>query len=615
MAGAIGSYYFRVASNPPGYYIDEASISYNAHLISQTGRDETGTRWPLYFRAFGDYKNPVYLYLLAVIYYFTGPSIVAARLLSATAGILAALALGLLGGRISRKREVGWLVTLLALLTPWLFEMSRMVLEVALYPLILALFLLSAHRASTRPRWSSWDILCLGLTLALTTYTYSIGRLLGPLLALGLGLLVSRQRLPGLLATWAVYLLSLVPLYLFNQSHPGALSARFQLITYLDRQAPLWSLAWKFVTHFAGNLNPWKLFVTGDPNTEQITHLYGTPLLSAAAGILMVLGLLLTFRHLREDAWSRFLLFCLIASLLPASLTKEPVHMLRLASFMVMLVVLTIPALAFLFAERRRFQVQIVGALASLLLLQAVVFQWQFHARGHSKKRLRQFDHGYPEQIFARALAQPLRPIYLADAPWIPGYIQAYWNATLTQEPLSTFVLLLPDQPAPEGGVVISTEETCLRCHVLATWEYYTLYRATAALPPPEPLPKEAFRANVRVLSPPDVLRPEEQKIIRFFVTNKSNVVWRGRDRGRERYQIMLGNHWLDAAGKVVINDDGRALLFQNLHPGEETELRLVVNAPKTAGDYILEIDMLQESVSWFGLLGSPTLRIPVRVE
>ena len=49
--------------------------------------------------------------------------------------------------------------------------------------------------------------------------------------------------------------------------------------------------------------------------------------------------------------------------------------------------------------------------------------------------------------------------------------------------------------------------------------------------------------------------------------------------------------------------------------PGDETELRLVVNAPRQAGDYLLEIDMLQEGVSWFGPKGSKTLRVPVKVE
>ena len=615
IVAAICSYYVKVAQNPPGYYIDEASISYNAHLISQTGRDETGTFWPLYFRAFGDYKNPVYIYLLAGIYFFTGPSVLAARLLSATFGILAALALGLLGWRITRKREVAYAVSLIALLTPWLFEMSRVVLEVALYPLVLALFLLAAQRASTRVRWSPWDVTCLALTLALVTYTYSIGRLLGPLLAFALCFLASRTRLRGLLATWAFYLLSLIPIFLFNQNHPRALSARFQLVTYFDQQTPYWRLAWKFVTHVLGNLNPWKLFITGDPNREQITHLYGTPLLSLTAGILFVLGLWLIFRRHRKEAWWRFLLFCLAASILPASLTNETVHMLRLAPFLVFLLVSTIPALEFLLAERRRYFPQLHCALILLLFFQAAIFQWQFYSRAHSKKRLRQFDNGYPEQIFARALAQPSRPIYLADAPWIPGYIQAHWNATLRQLPISQFVRLPPDEPVPTDGMAISTEENCLRCVVVATWEYYTLYQARGAPPPREPLPNEAFRARIAGLSTPDVLHTEQQATFRFLVTNISSTVWRGRDRGGDRYQVMLGNHWLDPTGKTVINDDGRAALFRDLKPGDRTELKLIVNAPKIPGDYILELDMLQEGVSWFGLRGSPTLQLPVRVE
>jgi 4-amino-4-deoxy-L-arabinose transferase-like glycosyltransferase len=614
MAGAICSFYVKVAQNPPGYYIDEASISYNAHLISQNGRDETGTSWPLYFRAFGDYKNPVYVYLLAGIYYLTGPNVLAARLLSATAGILAALALGLLGWRMTRRREVAWLVTLVALLTPWLFEMSRIVLEVALYPLVLALFLLSAHKASTRLRWSPWDVICLSLTLALATYTYSVGRLLGPLLALALCFLATRPRLPGLLATWAIYLTSLVPLLVFNQNHPGALSARFHLVTYIDQQTQYWRLAWRFVRQFVGNLNPWKLFVTGDPNREQITHLYGTPLLSLAAGILIVLGLWLVFRHSRHEPWWRFLIFCLVASALPVALTRETMHMLRLAPFMVFLLVLTIPALDFLLAGRRMHR-QLLGALVLLLLLQAGVFQWQFYNRAHSKRRLRQFDNGYPAQIFGLALAQPARPIYLADAPWIPGYIQAYWNATLRQVPISTFVLLPPDEPVPVDGIVISTEENCLRCLVLATWEYYTLYQAQGAPPPRDPLPVDAFRAHIKILSAPRILQTEQQATFRVLVTNASDLLWRGRDRGGDRHQVSLGNHWLDPAGKVVINDDGRAALLRNLKPGEQTELAIVVNAPKTPGQYILELDMLQEGVSWFGLHGSPTLQLPVRVE
>src|SRR2546428_14039401 len=128
------------ATNPPGFFIDESSIAYNAQLIAQTGRDEFDKLWPLYFRAFTDYKNPVHIYLLAALFKLTGPSIAAARYLSTIAGVLTGLLLGLLPVSLTRRSSVGLFVILIALLTPWLFELNRVVMEVALYPTVLAIF-------------------------------------------------------------------------------------------------------------------------------------------------------------------------------------------------------------------------------------------------------------------------------------------------------------------------------------------------------------------------------------------------------------------------------------------------------------------------------------------
>src|SRR5258705_10555238 len=68
-------YFYEVPKNPVGFFVDEASIAYNAHTIAQSGRDEYGYTFPLYFRAFGEYKSPVYIYLLSPVFWFTGPSI------------------------------------------------------------------------------------------------------------------------------------------------------------------------------------------------------------------------------------------------------------------------------------------------------------------------------------------------------------------------------------------------------------------------------------------------------------------------------------------------------------------------------------------------------------
>jgi hypothetical protein len=60
-------------SNPPGYHRDEAALSYNAYSITTTGRDEDGAVMPLFFRSYGDYKSPLYPYMLAGIFKLTGP--------------------------------------------------------------------------------------------------------------------------------------------------------------------------------------------------------------------------------------------------------------------------------------------------------------------------------------------------------------------------------------------------------------------------------------------------------------------------------------------------------------------------------------------------------------
>src|SRR3954469_15052666 len=81
---AAGLYYWRVPDDPPGFSIDESSISYNAYRISRSGCDEYGNAWPLFFRAFGEYKNPTLIYILAALFRVTGPGIFVARALSAT---------------------------------------------------------------------------------------------------------------------------------------------------------------------------------------------------------------------------------------------------------------------------------------------------------------------------------------------------------------------------------------------------------------------------------------------------------------------------------------------------------------------------------------------------
>ena len=128
------------------------------------------------------------------------------------------------------------------------------------------------------------------------------------------------------------------------------------------------------------------------------------------------------------------------------------------------------------------------------------------------------------------------------------------------------------------------------------------------------PLPEDAFRAALRwAQPPPSKMREGEGVMVRVVVRNEGGARWPALGAEGNRFRLYLGNHWLDAGGRVLVNDDARAPLPFDLAPGEEAEVPLVVRAPP-AGEYVLEVDVVQEAVAWFGLKGSPTLRQKVVV-
>ena len=168
-------------SNPPGYHRDEAALSYNAYSIATTGRDEYGGVMPLFFRSYGDYKSPLYPYVLAAVFRVTGPHKEVARAFSAVLIALAVLLLGLLAKAVTGRTVVGVAVIVIAGVTPWLFELGRVALEVATQPLLVTLLLLALHRAWRRQTWTAREGAVIGLLLGLLLYSYTGSRLLAPL--------------------------------------------------------------------------------------------------------------------------------------------------------------------------------------------------------------------------------------------------------------------------------------------------------------------------------------------------------------------------------------------------------------------------------------------------
>ncbi|HYH10703.1 MAG TPA: hypothetical protein VEK11_26905 [Thermoanaerobaculia bacterium] len=413
-----------VPRNPPGFHVDEASIAYNALTIARSGLDEHGQRFPLFFRAFGEYKNPTYVYALAAVYLVTGPSVLAARVLSALFGVAAALLLGRLAWVQTRNRGVTLLTIATAALTPGLFELSRLVFEVAAFPLALALFLLAARRGyDGRPQ-----VLALVATLALVTYTYTAGRLLGPALALLLVLLVRGRTI--VVAVLLLYALTLVPLVVWNAKSGGALTARKRVMVE-DRSVAT------VASNYLANLSPVRLLLRGDKNARHHVPDSGGP-------VLLTTFVLALAAFARRDRWIWFLAGGALAAVVPVALTVDAGHALRMSGLFVFLLALSIPALELALRSRARAM-----ALLAVGVLQAAFFFHAFHTRG--ALRLNEFHHGVQETVDS-ALDQGRRPVYLYEGASI---VFAYWFGELRGVDRTAFAVLQRHELPPPGAILI----------------------------------------------------------------------------------------------------------------------------------------------------------------
>jgi hypothetical protein len=64
----------------------------------------------------------------------------------------------------------------------------------------------------------------------------------------------------------------------------------------------------------------------------------------------------------------------------------------------------------------------------------------------------------------------------------------------------------------------------------------------------------------------------------------------------------------------MLIWSDGRTALNQPILPGGTTTLDLQVRAPHDPGEYLLEIDLVEEGVTWFKQKRSKTAIVQVSV-
>jgi len=167
-------------------------MGYTSYSLLETGKDEWGEPWPILFRSYGEWKSPVYIYLLIPFIKIFGLNAWGVRLPAALSGILAVYLTYLIGKKLYNEKVGLWAAFFLAV-SPWHLMLSRPAFEagVALTLTLtgIYLFLKSIDNSSNSLKYTIFSAICFGLA----PHTYNSAKVFIPLLILSLLIILRRQ--------------------------------------------------------------------------------------------------------------------------------------------------------------------------------------------------------------------------------------------------------------------------------------------------------------------------------------------------------------------------------------------------------------------------------------
>lgn len=174
---------YRLDSVPPGVNQDEASIGYTAYSILHTGKDEYGRLFPLSFQSFGDWKLPIYIYIVVPFVKFLGLNELAVRLPSALFGIASVGLTFFLVDLLFKNKKLAFLAMFLIAVASWHLHLSRVESESNAAVLLVILAVICFLKSL---KGKQWLLILSAFFFALTYFTYAGNHVFTTLLVLGL---------------------------------------------------------------------------------------------------------------------------------------------------------------------------------------------------------------------------------------------------------------------------------------------------------------------------------------------------------------------------------------------------------------------------------------------
>lgn len=336
--------FWQIDKLPPSLNWDEISNGYNAYSVLKTGKDEWGTRFPLIFRAYGDYKLPLYIYFTAISEFLLGLNEISVRLISALSGIGLVVLAYLITFRLTKNIKASLLASFLTSISPWSLFLSRIAVEANLGAFLYALgsYFLICWLENFKRKEIILTILFWGLSM----YAYNSCRVLVPISLIFLFVFsIKKKKINNLIFPTLLIIFISIPI-IFQLINKSA-SARFEIVSLIDQGAinriietrlssklpyfiqklifnkVTFFIYYSFVNYFK-NLSPVYLFLRGGSQYQFSQPLH--ELLFLVTAPFLVLGIIKCIFLKKKNL---ILLFWFFISFIPSAITKDAPHVLR----------------------------------------------------------------------------------------------------------------------------------------------------------------------------------------------------------------------------------------------------------------------------------------------
>jgi len=384
--------FYKLDTIPHGLYIDEVSIGYNAYTILTKGADEYGVSYPLFFKAFGEYKMPVAVYLTSASMAVFGKSEFAVRFPSALLGTISVLLLYFLVRILFKDNRTAIVSAFLLAISPWHIQFSRGGFEanIALFFYLLGAVFFLQYRHRRQIMFLILSVFCFVTTI----YTYNAYKVIAPLTIIFV-ILNSFQHLRrsrnkfGMTQLFVVclsLLIVLLPVLLFSGGNNRFLEASaFSEYTRLPLVQKIMIYPMLYFKNYLSFFSLPFLFVTNDGFGRHTIEGMG-PLFRWESPFLLF-GFFALFKQ-RKEFFAKTIWFLLLVAPMAAALTLPSPHALRSLLLVVPLTILTAYGIVTLWMQKSRVIKIVVLGIALFAVYECSLYLHLYYVHYPSRTAL-----------------------------------------------------------------------------------------------------------------------------------------------------------------------------------------------------------------------------------